>query len=519
MTVAELICAQLGALEVKTVFGLMGAGNLRWVPLLERFGIAYVGATHESGAVAMADAHARVTGEPGVCTVTQGPGVTNTVTAIVEAVKSHTPLLLITGEIPARERHHNQFVDQAALLRALDCVYMTARSPATVADDLVLAHRTAIARSSPTAIGIPVEFQEHEVERGPVAVPPVRLKRQRPDADEIVRLADRIEHADRILVLGGRGAARADAGTALRELAARCGALVGTTAMGFGLFADDPFSIGICGGFASERAAELVRGVDLILAFGASLHPSTTRNGDLLSPETTIVQVDRDPARLGALTPADVGVLGDARLTAEVLVSELERRGSSRTGARTSETAALLGSQRGEPFEDESTSTSVDPRSLMLELDRLLPKDRAVVIDSGSFQIFPATMLSVSDARSFLFTQAFMSLGLGLAGAVASALARPDRVTVVLVGDGGLSMSLGELISIRRAERPVLVVVVNDAAYGAEVHDLHDLDLPDELARLTELDFAALAGAMGIRAVTIRSIGDCAQLEEWLAAP
>ena len=519
MTGAELICAQLRALGVKTVFGLMGGGNLCWVPELGRFGIDYVAANHESGAVAMADAYARACGATGVCTVTHGPGLTNTVTALVEASKSRTPLVVICGEIPPAERHHNQFIDQAALLRGIGCPWISARGPDTVASDLSLAFRTAADRRCPVVIGIPIPFQLSAA--GPGFVTPLALPAQdcAPGIAEIRRLAEHVHSAERIVFIGGHGAALAGAGPALRALASTSGALVGTTAMAFGLFGDDPYSLGICGGFASERAAHLMRGADLILAFGASLHPWTTRAGALIRPGAKVVQIDSAPAAIGALTPVDDGVVGDARIVAEMLNIELRGTGRDRVGLRTREIRELLGGQRGDPFEDQSTETTIDPRSLMVELERLLPRRRTLILDSGSFMVFPATMLSANEPGSFLFTQAFMSLGLGVAGATGAATAGLERLTVLIIGDGGLAMSLGELISVVRTKRPILIVVMNDRAYGAEVHDLRDLGLPEDRALLPEIDFAAVATDLGLRGLTVRSADDCRPLADWLAAP
>lgn len=519
VTGAELICAQLQALGVEVVFGLMGGGNLSWVPLLERFGIDYVAASHESGAVAMADAYARAGAGPGVCTVTHGPGLTNTVTALVEALKSRTPLVVICGEIPPAARHHNQFVEQGALLRGIGCPWLSARGPETLGSDLSLAFRTAADRRCPAVLGVPIQFQQAEVRARALTPPALPAPDRTPDLAEIRRLAEHVSNAEHVVLLAGHGAALAGAGPALRALASTSGALVGTTAMAFGLFGDDPYSLGICGGFASQRAAQLIRGADLILAFGASLHPWTTRAGELIGPGATVVQIDSDPAAIGALTPVDDAVVGDARIVAEMLDAELRREGCRRVGLRIPEIVERLGGQRGDAFEDESTEATIDPRSLMVELERLLPPKRTLVLDSGSFMVFPATMLSATEPGSFLFTQGFMSLGIGLAGAVGAATAQPDRLTVLVIGDGGLAMSLGELISAARVAYPILIVVMNDRAYGAEVHDLRELGLPEERALLPEIDFAAVAEELGIRGLTVRSAGDCRALEDWLAAP
>jgi 5-guanidino-2-oxopentanoate decarboxylase len=145
-----------------------------------------------------------------------------------------------------------------------------------------------------------------------------------------------------------------------------------------------------------------------------------------------------------------------------------------------------------------------DPRMIMVALDALLPTSRTVAIDSGHFMGFPSTLLRVPDAAGWVFAQDFQSVGLGLGNAIGAALARPDRTAVLVIGDGGLLMALGELETAVRHHIPLLIVVLNDAAYGAEVHALQVLGLPDAHAHFGDIDFAGLAAALGARSATAR---------------
>jgi thiamine pyrophosphate-dependent acetolactate synthase large subunit-like protein len=140
-----------------------------------------------------------------------------------------------------------------------------------------------------------------------------------------------------------------------------------------------------------------------------------------------------------------------------------------------------------------------------------------VAIDSGHFMGWPAMYLDVPDPQSFVFTQAFQSIGLGLAGAVGAALARPDRLTVAAVGDGGALMAAGELETIGRLALPLLVVVYNDAAYGAEVHHFGPQGEPLDSVTFPDTDFAALGRAVGAGGVTVRRVEDLAAVERWVA--
>ena len=186
-----------------------------------------------------------------------------------------------------------------------------------------------------------------------------------------------------------------------------------------------------------------------------------------------------------------------------------------RSDALAGEIAA--GSWRDDPYEDAGHDGRMDPRTLSIALDALLPGDRTVVVDSGHFMGFPPMYLRVPDAAGFVFAQAYQSIGLGLANAIGTAVARPDRLTVACLGDGGALMALPELETLARLRLPILVVIYNDAAYGAEVHHFGPKGHPTELVRFPDTDFAALARAAGAQGITARGADDLDQLAPWLA--
>jgi thiamine pyrophosphate-dependent acetolactate synthase large subunit-like protein len=287
--------------------------------------------------------------------------------------------------------------------------------------------------------------------------------------------------------------------------------VLATSAVGNGLFAGDPYDLGISGGFSTPLAQRLLAESDLVLAFGAALNVWTTRHGALIGPDTTVVQVDRDEAALGAHRPVTIAVHGDARATAEALLEAVAPHPGRPTPGLAAEIAARR--WRDEPY-DESRDW-VDPRTLSIALDELLPAERTVVVDSGAFMGWPAMYLRVPDERGFVFPQAFQCVGLALGNALGAAIARPDRLTVAAVGDGGLLMSLPELETLARLQPRLLVVVYNDAAYGAEVHHFRPLGWPVELAQFPPTDFAALARAAGCEGVT----NDLDVVREWLKQP
>lgn len=171
------------------------------------------------------------------------------------------------------------------------------------------------------------------------------------------------------------------------------------------------------------------------------------------------------------------------------------------------------------PYVDEGTDEFIDPRTLTIALDDQLPAERVLAIDSGNFMGWPSMFLSVPDEQGFCFTQAYQSIGLGLATAIGAALAQPDRLPVAAVGDGGLLMGVAELETLARLGLPMVIVVYNDAAYGAEVHHFgpsgHDLDT----VVFPETDIAAIAHGFGLNVVTVRSLADLASVGEWVDGP
>jgi thiamine pyrophosphate-dependent acetolactate synthase large subunit-like protein len=246
----------------------------------------------------------------------------------------------------------------------------------------------------------------------------------------------------------------------------------------------------------------------------------TTRHGRLLHPNATVVQVDHDPDAIGAHHRVDVAVLGDAAETARALLDELERRDAARSGWRSPELAERIrnGAWQRHPFDDASDGDRIDPRALSARLDDLLPEERTVAIDSGHFMGYPAMHLRVPDAAGFVFTQGFQAIGLGLASAIGAAVARPDRLTVAALGDGGALMALPELETVARLGPRMLIVVYNDAAYGAEVHHFGPRGERLDLVRFPDVDFAALARAAGLQGKTVRRRDDLSVVGAWLAS-
>jgi thiamine pyrophosphate-dependent acetolactate synthase large subunit-like protein len=369
---------------------------------------------------------------------------------------------------------------------------------------------------------LPIDIQpQPPVQTTPSHPPPPPLPPPDPPAAAAATAADLIAAAQRPAIIAGRGAVLADAGEALEELGARIGAVLATSAPAHGLFAGLPYALGISGGFASPFAAELLAQADLVLVFGASVNHWTTKHGALIAPDAKVVQVDIEPRAIGRNRPADLALIADAGAAARRIREELERRGHSQPGFRTPELAAQIAGRRwaDDPYDDAGTAEWIDPRTLTIALDRLLPRDRAVAVDSGHFLGYPSMYMAVPDARAWVFPNGFQAVGLGLGNAIGAAIASPDRPTVAAIGDGGAFMALGELETAARLKLTLLVVIYDDAAYGAEVHHFASMGHDVSLVRFPDADLAAIARAAGAKSATVRGVEDLAVVEEWLLNP
>src|SRR4051794_17964831 len=485
-------------------------------------GARYVAARHETGAATMADAYARMS-VAGVAAVSlhQGCGVTNALTGITEAAKSRTPLVVVTAE--ATQPRSNFFVDQPALAQAVGAVPMRVDSAGEAPRRAAEAVATAVQQRRTVLLNLPLDVQALPAAD---AFSPASLARPLPpppppaDRRDVERLTTALRSARRPVFVAGRGARGPGCRAALEHLAERSGALLATSAVAKGLFAGNPWSLDVSGGFASPLAAELISGADLVVGWGCALNMWTMRHGRLVADDAVVGQVDLDPDALGAQRAIGLGVVGDVR---QVALSAAEAlAGAPAEGYRSPELRRAIAERvrwRDVPFDDAAGGGRVDPRTLTVALDDALPAERVVAVDSGNFMGYPSMFLDVPDEFGFCFTQAFQSVGLGLATAIGAALARPERLPVAALGDGGALMGASELETVVRLGLPMLVVVYNDDGYGAEVHHFGPGGSPLGTVRFPETDLAAIARGYGFEAVTVRRAEDVAAVGEWVAGP
>ncbi|WP_166351800.1 thiamine pyrophosphate-binding protein [Phytoactinopolyspora limicola] len=522
MKVAEAVGQVLARLGVTHTFGVVGSGNFHITNALTTGGSRFVAARHEGGAATMADAYSRMSGQVSALTLHQGCGLTNAMTGIAEAAKSRTPMLVLAAETTTPSS--NFYVDQPTLARSVGAESIRIESADTAVDDTLRAFGIARDQRRTVVVNLPLDVQASPA---PEPLPTPSLVPSPPppppSAGDVAALAAALAAARRPVIIAGRGARHAR--TELTDLAAASGALVATSAVARGLFHGNPWSLDVSGGFASPLAVELITDADLIVGFGCALNMWTMRHGHLIGPSARVVQVDVEAAALGRNRPVDLGIVGDSAAVAAAVTHQVLGQPGADAGYRDTALRRRIGRElrwRDVPYDDWGTGTGddarIDPRTLSIGLDDVLPTDRVVAVDSGNFMGYPSMYLAVPDEFGFCFTQAFQSIGLGLATAIGAALAQPDRLPVAALGDGGALMGAAELDTVRRLGLPMVVVVYNDDAYGAEVHHFND-GAPLDTVTFPDTDIAAVGAGYGFDSVTVRTPTDLETVRRWVGGP
>ena len=425
----DAIAQALAEHGVTTVFGVLGDANLYMMDSFQRnAGGHYYSASNENGAVLAANGYARTSGQLGVCTVTHGPAFTNTLTALTQGVREHTPLLLLAGDTPAAERANLQDIAQRPVALAAGAGFVQVRAPQTVFEDLATAIQRAWSESRPIVLNVPVDFQWEDIEYQSVPSRLIGAQAVRPDPSALDAAVGIIASARRPVVLAGWGATSPDARAALLRLADRLGAPVATTLRGKGLFTGERFNLGIHGTLAHAVALDTLNSSDCLIAFGAGLNRWTTADGSLLAKKR-VVQVDVSRDSINRWAVADAGVIGDAAITADTIVTMLDEAGVKPTGFASPELAERLAAGTQESFTDRSTDESVDLRTALDMIDRAFPADRTLVLDIGRFIRHGLTRLSAPEPSAFVHTLDFGAIGLGMPTAVGACVraARPPR--------------------------------------------------------------------------------------------
>jgi acetolactate synthase I/II/III large subunit len=508
--VAEVIAAR-----TEHLFGLMGNGNAHLISHLTSRGFPFSSARHEAAAVAMADAWHRATGGIAAATTTYGAGFTNTCTALAEARLARVPLVLVVGDAPTTGRRAFD-VDQTIAAAALGVTTLVA-TPSTAAAMTHRAFDLALQTVQPVVLAIPCDHATAAL-TDPVELEPLPAKPTwTAPAEELDRIAGLLRAARRPLLLAGRGVVLAGAAATVRELGDRLGALFMTSVMAANAV-DSPWDLGIAGGFTRASRLELARTADVVLVAGASLNAFQSRYGTLFDVGTRIVRLDNEP-ETGHPQVTD-HVRADLGPALQALTTRIPAGDGHRTWRAAVPEVATDAFRSAVPVEaaEFGADGRLDPRAVVAALEHLLPAQRSVVMDGGHFIGWAPMYLSVPDPQAMVLVgTAFQSIGLGFGSAAGVSAARPERTTVLVTGDGGGLMGLADLETFLRTTTRGVVVVLNDSAYGAELHQYASQGLDPTAMLIDEVDFAAVGRAMGAAGAKAHTLADLTALTDWLA--
>lgn len=509
--VADVLAERAGHL-----FGLMGNGNAHLVSHLTSQGFPFTSARHEAGTVAMADAYYRASGRIAAATTTYGAGFTNTYTALAEARLARIPLVLVVGDAPSTGNRSFD-IDQKSAAEAVGVVTLTV-GPENASLIARRAFDLALRTVQPVVLAIPYDLATEplleQVELEPLPAKTVWA----PASGELDRVAALLRAAKRPLLLAGRGVLLGDAVEPFKELGDRLGAMFMTSVMATNVV-NSPWNLGIAGGFAREHTLDLARQADVVLVAGASLNSFQHRYGTLFGPETRVIRIDNEPENphpyVDDYIQAEVAPFLEALLGRIPAVEETLtwRHAASEVSE---ESFRTLG-----PVENPvefGPDGRLNPRAVVAALEHILPKERSVVMDGGHFMGWAPMYLSVPDPQAMVLVgTAFQSIGLGFSSAPGVSVARPDRTTVFITGDGGGLMGLADFETFLRTTRKGVVIALNDSAYGAELHQYASKGLDPAAMLIDEVDFSAIGRALGAAGHKARTLADLRKLEEWLA--
>jgi acetolactate synthase-1/2/3 large subunit len=454
-TVANSLAAGLREAGIEIVFGLPGGENVEVVAALRRAGIRFVLVHHESSAVFMADAAARLTGTPGVCLTTLGPGAANAMAGVAHAALDRAPVLILTAQVPdhLRPQYTHQFVDLGALFAPVTKGSLQA-TPGNARSIVPRAIQLATnGRPGPVHIQVSNGVAAQPADPAPAAQ--AQASPTQPPVDYAAALA-LLARARRPVIVAGLGLEPERPYDALRALAEAAGAPVIATPKGKGALPEDhPLAAGTIGLTRMDPAYAILDEADCIIAVGFDV-VELVKPWDQEAPLIWLAPWPNADPQLPAQVEC-VGPLGPALLA----LAQAEYRPDARWGAARVE--QLRAALAGRPLPPPAVGRML-PQSVLAALRRATPRDTIVTTDVGSHKILASLSWPALAPNSFLLSNGLSSMGFGLPAATAAAMVSPGRTVVCLTGDAGLAMTLGEIGVLARYNLPAIVVVFNDGA-------------------------------------------------------
>jgi acetolactate synthase I/II/III large subunit len=507
----EALAEAFAAEGVDTHFTLMGDGNMHWVAAMQKLpGMNTFSARHEHCAAAMAMGYHLATGKVGVASVTCGPGFTQIMTALTTASRARLPLVVFAGEAPVHAKWYNQALDQPPFAAACGAHYISAHSARRMHQYVREAFHIAKHERRPVVLGVPYDLQKEPLPsigayRPSSEVMP-RVEPIPPHPQQIGEVVEKLKRAKCPIVLAGRGVVQSGGAKEVEDVAELSGALLATTLLARGMFDHNPYSLGVAGGFARDIAREIGEKTDLVIAFGSSLNYYTVDGGSMF-PKAEVVQIDIEPLGLAhGLKSGDLHLNADAKLVALAIAEKLRASGKTTADIRSKELARRIKDEPADATAFAVDPGTLDPRRVIEELDRVIPKDFDSVSGSGHQSYFHSVMRG-RKPENYHAIRAFGAIGSGISYAIGVAAARRNGRVALFEGDGSFLMHIQELEMVQRHRLKLLFCIFNDGAYGAEIHKLRADGIDDSGSMFGYADFAAIAKGFGLRGTNVTDLG------------
>jgi acetolactate synthase-1/2/3 large subunit len=502
---------------VDTLFGYPGGAIMPFYDALYDSTLKHILVRHEQGAAFAANGYARASGRIGVCVATSGPGASNLVTGIADAMLDSVPMLVITGQVPTTLMGTDAFQEIDVFGMTLPIVKHSFL-PRRV-DELphMLREAFRLARSGrpgPVLIDLPKNVQTADAAHLPMHAPAVPDPLPVADRPSLVAAMELLAKARKPLVYGGGGIALGDAVPEFRTFVEATNVPTVLTLKGLGaLPATHPLNLGMLGMHGTRAANLAVQGADLLVVVGARFDDRATGKLAEFAPHAQVVHLDVDPAELNKLRRADVALHGDLRRSLNALASALPECSAWRN--------ACLNQKRRFAARYNAPGDSVYAPALLKRLSELAPA-AVVSCDVGQHQMWVAQHWRFNDPRKHLTSGALGAMGFGLPAALGAQLADPQAQVVCVSGDGSFLMNVQELATLGRYQLPVKIVLLDNQRLGM-VRQWQELFF-DQRYSETDLsdnpDFVALAASFGIPAFTLDRADACEDaLQRLLATP
>jgi sulfoacetaldehyde acetyltransferase len=520
MSPSEALVEQLRAEGTEVITGIVGSAFMDALDIFPKAEIRFLPVRHEQTAAHMADAYARVSGKPGVCTGQNGPGITNMVTGIAAAYHAHSPVVMISpaAGTPMVGTNGFQETDQLPIFQPITRYQVRVPRPDRIAESLRTAFRIAIAERGPTQVDIPRDFFYAEINTEILRPEQYRVAERGPGAPAALdRAASLLREAKFPVIISGQGVVIADGIGEVKQLAEYLTAPVVTSYLHNDAFpANHRLAAGPLGYCGSKAAMQLISKADVVLALGTrlSIFGTLPQYGfDYFPKQAKIIQVDIDHRQIGLTKPIACGIVGDAREAAREILARLrDAEGGSRKPDQGRLQMVDEERRKWQRELDEMSSSSrtpMSPKRALKEFAAALPEDAIVTTDIGNVCSTSNSFLTFTRPRRFLAALSFGNCGFAYPAALGAKVAEPRSPVLAVVGDGAWGMSLAEVMTAVQENIPVVAVVFNNMQWGAEKKN--QVDYYDNRFVGTNLrnpDFAEVARAMGAEGKRVEHPGE-----------